>query len=87
MAEPTATVYPVIPEPCDDCPTGLAWMECHDGRYRCQNCVHAHARSQGLDTDWTPRPAPPVAEPAAVHPVEPTILTDDSPQHRQGTIL
>lgn len=42
-----ATVYPIVPEVCQFCSDGLAWMTCHDDRFRCRKCVHRYANEQG----------------------------------------
>lgn len=45
-----ATIYPIVPEVCEFCDDGLAWMTCHDGKFRCRKCVHAYAKNEGWDT-------------------------------------
>lgn len=44
-----ATVYPIVPEICQFCDEGLAWMTCYDEKFRCRVCVHRHAEEMGWD--------------------------------------
>lgn len=44
------TILETDPEPCDDCPKGLAFIvRCFDGKRRCYDCVHAYAKRRGWD--------------------------------------
>ena len=54
-------------EPCDDCDTGIAYINCYDGVRRCRNCVHVLAREKG----WYDPPEPPAMVPAPVPPPPP----------------
>lgn len=44
-----ATVYPIVPEVCQFCTKGIAWMNCDDGAFRCRDCVHSYAAEMGWD--------------------------------------
>lgn len=62
-----ATIYPILPEPCEFCSSGMAWMKCHDDRLRCNNCVHKYANEVGFDKWEKPGEKAPTPLQAAVY--------------------